>query len=184
MSTRLRPHPLLLALLVVSWCLALLGLLANMELLTPWDPYGVGQRPARGTWEREVNDFFEHTPAALALPLGTVAASVLLFRRRLRREGNIAGTGWRLGLECVLTNVALFVLAPEVPHLAGTVAAAWRAGPSASVPPGYARDWPQIAAYLAVLGLYLLLQTRGFWPSGPTRTRIPPRRFQRAAVTD
>lgn len=77
--------------------------------LAPYDTTPLALRPALGTWEREVNDFFEAPPGSTSVGVLIVGLSVLLFVIALRRVSRSAGARTRLMAGFAASNVLVGV---------------------------------------------------------------------------
>ena len=99
-------------LLTFSW-LVLFGLIDGFGIyrLVPYDDVWSKSRPFPGTWQRQLNDFFErspwrHLPACLIVGASTVLLMIALGRTSKSSLGIIQRSIW-LGLSFALANFVL-----------------------------------------------------------------------------
>lgn len=141
--------------LLLTWLLlfAWMGLVTE-ALLVPWDT--AIDRPPKGSWEREVNDFFEGSPGSRLPALLAVAASAGLLLLRIRREGRRGSLAWTfagMNLVFVGADLVLGFVAMLVPGL-------WLPPAHSSPDTGYHRTWPAILVSGALLAALLAAQAR------------------------
>lgn len=143
-------------------------LMATEAYLVPWDI--VPGRPAIGTWQRALNDFFEAKPGAILPAAVVIGASVLLFLIRIVREQNRL----HLTLTIAASNLLFFVLLPVLGLLANQIPLLWLPTPRPELDVGYHRTWPSLASTGGLLLALLWVQGSG-WPwrrQRVTRSRL------------
>lgn len=148
--------------LVVSWGFLLQGYeMVAGPLLAPWThPWPAFPRPAAGTCERTLNDFFARAPG-LYLPAGlVVGGSMVLFlsgmaRARLRIVPPLAFLGSNVLFSLLLIAIyALMVpLTRRLPDL-------WLPQPRPEPDVGYHRTWPELLLHAVLAALLLWSQSR------------------------
>ncbi|MHB0870779.1 MAG: hypothetical protein ACYC5J_15210 [Chloroflexota bacterium] len=153
-----------LATLVTSWYFMFFLILLLMHgFLVPWDMQG-GLRPPKGTWDRELNDFFnagvgEYLPSWIVPGIDAILLTVKMVRSR-----NANHRAW-LPLLFGVTNVAFLLMMTLSVVLFHDVASLWLPGSDSVRDPGYHRTWPVIAitsSLLLVLYLWQGHATPGF----------------------
>lgn len=98
--------------------MAILGLLASWAILfaitdmvtwslAPFDTTPVEKRPAPGTWQREVSDFFAEPPGSAILPVLVVGSSAILFLAALFRRHAPATARARLAFRFLESNLLI-----------------------------------------------------------------------------
>lgn len=98
--------------------MAILGLLASWAILfaitdmvtwslAPFDTTPVEKRPAPGTWQREVSDFFAEPPGSAVLPVLVVGSSAILFLAALFRRHAPATARARLAFRFLESNLLI-----------------------------------------------------------------------------
>jgi hypothetical protein len=152
-----------LLLLVSTFSLYVTMLMATEAYLVPWDI--VPGRPAIGTWQRSVNDFFETEPGAILPTAVVIGTSTILFLMRIVREEHRI----HVILTFAASNLLFFVLVPALGILANQLPLLWLPKPRPKPDVGYHRTWP--SAVLTVVLLFALLWVQGAgWPWEPRRT--------------
>ena len=150
-------------LLIFSW-VALFFWIDRFVMLSfiPYDDVMPEARPPIGTWQRQLNDFFEKPPGRHLPAWLIVGASIAIFIVALGRAPQSPAVSIRLGLSFALSNLLLIVamvfstlilgsLPLELPSL----------NPMYDYHPGYGWTFKFILADTLLLGLWLALQVWG-----------------------
>lgn len=141
--------------LIGVWYLCWVWLAALTEgLLVPWDT--TPMRPALGTWERTVNDFFENPPGAYLPATLFVLANVLLFTSQLKRGAPTTG----LPLMFALTNVVFLLVSTLLTIAAHQLPELWLHQPRPVFDAGYHQTWPAIVVMIGLVTLLFVLQSK------------------------
>lgn len=140
--------------LILVWYIAFWYIAVRTEaMLAPWDQWG-NLRPPTGTWQRELNDFFDREPNYYLPGIAIIAVNLVLLLKGMARSvtGEIR---YHLPLAFALTNLAflvssflsIFILYP-LPDL-------WLPQPRPTIDVGYHRTWPALLVTGALLvGLF------------------------------
>jgi len=161
------------ATLAASWgCTFVLVGLRSDWMLVPWDMWGE-LRPPPGTWERELNDFFNHGGNVYLPALALLGLDVTLFALRMLRAGDWRRRSWLI-VAFAQANAAFLLIGFVAVFALGDIASLWlppappAAGVGYSAPDiGYHRTWPSIASYLMLSGAliytHVTVRVPGFW---------------------
>ena len=156
--------------LFVLTCVVLHGYLTLVTegWLAPWSQAPDRLRPPVGTWQRTINDIFDGPPWA-ALPAWLVlAASLILFVRRVRGSQERGP----LPLEFATLNV-LFVLADLVLVVpAHLLVELFLEQPRPEADFGYHQTWLAVVVTAGLLGALFRAQAKG-WLAGRRRMGAP-----------
>lgn len=140
---------------IAIWCFVWVWLAAMTEgWLAPWDtaPF----RPAIGTWERAMNDFFETSPGAVLPATAFVAADLVLLLTALRSQGSKSGSvvgSAMLDIAYVVLTSILAIFAHRLPSL-------WLAQPRPGLDYGYHLTWPAIVVALVTTVALFIVKRR------------------------
>ncbi|MCL6431396.1 MAG: hypothetical protein K6V36_11160 [Anaerolineae bacterium] len=141
------------------------GMLAPYEWcpLFPQPNNGIPLKPPRGTWERAVNDFFEHRPGRCVPGVLLVASSAIpLVGTLVRRE---VKPGLLLAL--VATNPLFLVVYALASHPVSDLPLLWLPQPRPECDTGYHLTWPRFLLFVVLSALLVYGQwwLRSLWSS-------------------
>jgi hypothetical protein len=138
-----------------TWYFLFLWIMGMTEgWLVPWDV--VPGRPPLGTWQRTVNDFFEHPPGAIlpAVVVITMSASIFVVKvAQARRKAWLPLTFAATNLIFMLADTVLAILAHQLPDL-------WLPKPRPPIDVGYHRTWPALVLTVVLLAILFLAQAK------------------------
>lgn len=141
--------------LIGTWMLLFVAVAGITEAwMAPWDVRL--NRPALGTIERTLNDFFEEEPGAIMFAGLLVTISVGLFLTRMVFSANRTRIPWTFAaanLGFVFVGIPLAAGTNVLPYL-------WLPQPRPEPDIGYHLVWPSALSLLALGGVLLWMQWR------------------------
>ncbi len=108
-------------------------------------------KPPRGTWERAVNDFFEHRPGRCVPGGVVVAGSAIMLVATLPRRKVTPG----LLLALAATNLIFVVFYAFAAPAMRQLPLLWLPQPRSEYDAGYHRTWPEILLFVVLSALLI-----------------------------
>ena len=162
--------------LVLTWYLLFrFMVLTTGRTLSPWEQWA-GFAPPKGTWQRQLNDFFSQDTNQYLIALIIVGISVTAFLKSICQNAN--NIREKLPLAFAGANVAFLLSSFVLLALIAYLPDLWFPGPCPSVDVGYQRTWPDILSTGILLGLLFWGQAQmsnpSFWNRQATKSIETP----------
>lgn len=154
------PLAMKLFLLLLSW-IAMFFWVKEFVMLAviPYDDVMPEARPLPGTWQRQLNDFFERPPWRLVPAWFITGVSIAVFLILLTRSSPLYAA--HIGLSLALSNFLLIIVSIFIGYVLASVPLFF---PSLNPPfdphPGYGWTFKFIVSDALLIGLWLAFQIR------------------------